>query len=197
MLNLLPKESLDSDLLKVDYARSPEECFTRARADTMKRANSLDLLCQNILMDDGLLELPSWVPDIGRPIVYAAWDPQSLNADGGQFRPLCINFHFEREALPVKGFNIDKIYTSLRRDTSFRDWGTRLGMLAQVVALEKAAGLKHGRSGTACRTPKGLLGIRPTWSQDGNSIIILAGGSVSFLHLDFPPSRPLRKEKVL
>lgn len=200
MLNLLPKESLDSDLLKVDYARSPEEVFTRAAAYIMKRANSLDLLCQasqNILVDDGPLDLPSWVPDFGRPIVYATWNTQPFNADGCQFRPLCIDFNIEREALLVKGFIIDKIYTSLERDSSFCDPKTRLGLLREIVALEKATGLKHGRSGTVYRTQKGLLGTGPPWSQDGDSIIIFAGGSVPFLLREIPPSRPLRKEKVL
>ena len=200
MLNLLPKGSLDSDLLKVDYARSPEEVFARAAAYIMKRANSLDLLCQasqNTLVDDGPLDLPSWVPDFGRPIIYATWDPRPFNADGCQFRPPCIDFHFERKALLVKGFIVDKIHTSLQRDSSFGDRNSRLGLIRQMVALEKATGLEHGRSGTVYRTEKGLLGTGPPWSQDGDSITILAGGSVPFLLRRVPPSRPLRKEKVL
>ena len=193
MLNLLPKGSVDSDLLEVDYARSPEEVFTRAAAYIMKRANSLDLLCQasqNILVDDGPLDLPSWVPDFGRPIVYATWDPQPFNADGCQFRPLCIDFHFEREALLVKGFIVDKIHTSLELESY-------LGLLHGARALEEATGLEHSSSRTIYRTQKGLLGTGPSWSQDGDSIIIFAGGSVPFLLREIPPSRPLRKEKVL
>ena len=200
MLNLLPKGSLDSDLLKVDYARSPEEVFIRAAAYIMKRANSLDLLCQasqNILVDEGLLDLPSWVPDFGRPIIYATWDPRPFNADGCQSPPPCIDFHFERETLLVKGFIVDKIQTSLQKDSSFGDPKTRLVLLRQVVALEKATGLKHGESGTVYRTQNGLLGIGPPWSRGGDSIVILAGGKVPFLLCRFPPSTPLGKEKVV
>lgn len=184
MLNLLPEGSLDSDLLEVDYARSPRGVFTRAAAYIMKRTSSLDLLCQasqKMFTHDQLPDLPSWVPDFGWPITYTAWDPQPFNADGGQFRPLDINFRWERQALLVKGFLVDKIDSSLQRDTSLPDRETRLEFSARVGVLEKATGLKHDISGSAYWNRKGSMGIGPRWIQDGDSVVILAGGSVPFI----------------